>query len=350
MLDFASAKTFAATSSRSSLTRWPSAEVTERPRRVDPEPLAGSLEPRTAADPAYALCIIAGIVVAVLDHRPALRGPRRSAAARSPTSRSGRCRSGSPAAGSTTWPPAGSPTSARAATRWTRSRSGRAGSASGAPSPSGARRLHRLPPAGHRAAAVRRRARRPGSRSRRRIGRWGNYFNQELFGKPTKLPWGLEIDLAHRPKGYEQFTTFQPTFLYESLWCLVIAVASWSGSTGATGSGTRGSSSSTARSTPSGRFWFELLRIDDANHILGLRVNTWVSSLVFIAAVVAFVVSRRRHPGREAPDELCVPGAPESRAQLGDGVSATRGSPASPLEPTRKSRSAPVSACCTWST
>ena len=54
------------------------------------------------------------------------------------------------------------------------------------------------------------------------IGRWGNWFNQELFGKPTTLPWGLEISPAHRPFGYAQFTTFQPTFLYESLWCLAI--------------------------------------------------------------------------------------------------------------------------------
>ena len=53
------------------------------------------------------------------------------------------------------------------------------------------------------------------------IGRWGNYFNQELFGRPSKLPWALEIDLAHRPLHFERYTTFQPTFLYESLWCLV---------------------------------------------------------------------------------------------------------------------------------
>src|SRR5436190_7402657 len=54
------------------------------------------------------------------------------------------------------------------------------------------------------------------------IGRWGNYFNQELFGRPTRLPWGLEIDLKHRPARYVNFETFHPTFLYESLWCLVI--------------------------------------------------------------------------------------------------------------------------------
>ena len=52
------------------------------------------------------------------------------------------------------------------------------------------------------------------------IGRWGNWFNQELFGRPTDLPWGLEIDYEHRPAGYGAETTFHPTFLYEFLWCL----------------------------------------------------------------------------------------------------------------------------------
>ncbi|MDQ1428192.1 MAG: hypothetical protein QOK39_1668, partial [Acidimicrobiaceae bacterium] len=52
------------------------------------------------------------------------------------------------------------------------------------------------------------------------IGRWGNYFNQELFGRPTSLPWGLRVDAAHRPLAYAHAATFQPTFLYESLWDL----------------------------------------------------------------------------------------------------------------------------------
>ena len=60
----------------------------------------------------------------------------------------------------------------------------------------------------------------PGLLLAQAIGRLGNYFNQELFGKPTDLPWGLEIDVAHRPSGYEQFATFHPTFLYEALWNL----------------------------------------------------------------------------------------------------------------------------------
>src|SRR5947209_6125251 len=56
------------------------------------------------------------------------------------------------------------------------------------------------------------------------IGRWGNWFNQELFGRPSTWPWAVEIDRAHRPAGYLQYKTFQPTFLYESLWCLAVFV------------------------------------------------------------------------------------------------------------------------------
>src|SRR5437764_808265 len=54
------------------------------------------------------------------------------------------------------------------------------------------------------------------------IGRLGNYWNQELFGRPATLPWGLEIDVANRPAGYQQYATFHPTFLYESLWNLLL--------------------------------------------------------------------------------------------------------------------------------
>ena len=63
----------------------------------------------------------------------------------------------------------------------------------------------------------------PGLLVAQATGRIGNYFNQELFGAPSTAPWALEIDPAHRPPGYEQYATFHPTFLYESLWCLVVA-------------------------------------------------------------------------------------------------------------------------------
>ena len=126
------------------------------------------------------------------------------------------------------------------------------------------------------------------------IGRLGNWMNQELFGGPTSLPWGLEIDPAHRPAGYEQDATFHPTFLYELLWnLLVCAVLLWVGRR--------------FRMRPPalfflyvalytfGRFWFELLRIDPAHHILGVRVNVFVAAVVF-AAASALVVRFQRAP------------------------------------------------------
>src|SRR5204863_3022087 len=73
----------------------------------------------------------------------------------------------------------------------------------------------RLPPFADAAA--------PGLLLAQALGRWGNWFNQELFGRPTTLPWGLRIDPAHRPPGYEQYAAFQPTFLYEIIWNLSLA-------------------------------------------------------------------------------------------------------------------------------
>jgi prolipoprotein diacylglyceryl transferase len=143
----------------------------------------------------------------------------------------------------------------------------------------------------------------PGLAVAQAMGRWGNYFNQELFGRPTTVPWGLQVDLAHRPAGYEQFATFHPTFLYESLWCLLIAVVLVRVDRRYLLGHARVFLLYGALYT-TGRFWFELLRIDDANHILGLRVNTWVSGIIFIASVLAFLWSLRNRPGRETPAEL----------------------------------------------
>jgi prolipoprotein diacylglyceryl transferase len=129
------------------------------------------------------------------------------------------------------------------------------------------------------------------------IGRIGNWWNQELFGKPTGLPWGLEIDSVNRPLAYLDRATFHPTFLYELLWdlfaaaLLVLVVER------------------RLRLRPPGlfalyivlwcfgRFWIELLRVDPANHIFGLRVNTWVSGLGFLAGLIWLYLSQRR-PGR----------------------------------------------------
>jgi len=117
------------------------------------------------------------------------------------------------------------------------------------------------------------------------IGRWGNWFNQEVFGRPTDLPWALEIDAAHRPSGYSEAATFHPTFLYEGLWNVALAVflvrierrgvlrpgylvGLWVFGYGL------------------GRLWVEALRVDQASLIVGVRVNTWMALVAIVAGAV----------------------------------------------------------------
>lgn len=125
------------------------------------------------------------------------------------------------------------------------------------------------------------------------IGRWGNWFNQELFGRPTSLPWGLEIAPEHRPDGYVSSPTFHPTFLYESLWDLgVVGVVLWTGAR----FGVRGGRlfAVYVMAYTAGRGWIEYLRIDSVNHVLGLRLNVWTSVIVFAAALLYFIVATQR--------------------------------------------------------
>ncbi len=135
------------------------------------------------------------------------------------------------------------------------------------------------------------------------IGRWGNWFNQELYGKPTTLPWGLEIDAEHRqsldPK-YQQFETFHPTYLYEFGWNLgVAALVIWADRKFRLGHGR--AFAVYVMGYTAGRAWIEYLRIDavEANDVFGLRLNVWTSIVVFLGAAIYFVVAGRRHPGRE---------------------------------------------------
>jgi len=131
------------------------------------------------------------------------------------------------------------------------------------------------------------------------IGRLGNWFNQELFGGPTTLPWGLRIDDAHLPPGFESGTLFHPTFLYEMVWTLVgAALLVWLDRRFRLGHG-RVFWLAVVIYT-SGRLWIEMVRIDPANTVLGLRLNVWTSILVGLGALVAFILAGRRHPGREA--------------------------------------------------
>jgi len=127
------------------------------------------------------------------------------------------------------------------------------------------------------------------------IGRFGNWWNQELFGKPTDLPWGLEIDPANRPFEYIDQATFHPTFLYEALWCFAAAglllLIEWR---------FRG------RIRPgnlfalyvlvysAGRLWIETLRIDPSHEIGGIRLNVFVAGAAVVLSAVFFVVWQRR--------------------------------------------------------
>jgi prolipoprotein diacylglyceryltransferase len=122
--------------------------------------------------------------------------------------------------------------------------------------------------------------------------RVGNYFNQELFGKPSTLPWALKIDPAHRPPGYGRYATFQPTFLYEIIFNLAFAgVLIWL--------------VRSRRIRPPGvfalyvagysgyRIFEETIRIDFSNYILGMRLNFWIALILFLVGIVWFVAIQR---------------------------------------------------------
>jgi prolipoprotein diacylglyceryl transferase len=120
------------------------------------------------------------------------------------------------------------------------------------------------------------------------IGRVGNYFNQELFGKPTMLPWGLRIDPSHRPSGYAAYSTFQPTFLYEIVWNLALAgVLMWLGRSRRVRA--PGLFALYVAGYSGFRMFEESLRIDYSNHILGFRLNYYLAAILCLAGVVWFV-------------------------------------------------------------
>lgn len=121
----------------------------------------------------------------------------------------------------------------------------------------------------------------PGILIAQAIGRIGNWFNGELFGRPFSGPWALEIPLSKRPIGYLEFETFHPTFLYEAIWCLLVAaLLIW-----LTPKLKAGQSFAIYVALYCvGRFGIESLRIDDANEILGLRVNLWTALFVGLTA------------------------------------------------------------------
>jgi prolipoprotein diacylglyceryl transferase len=124
----------------------------------------------------------------------------------------------------------------------------------------------------------------PGILFAQALGRFGNWFNGELFGRPLQSWWALEIPAQLRPQGFQEFTTFHPTFLYEALWTSSIAILLLV---------------LTPRLTPGsgfaiyvgaycfGRFFIESIRIDQAHLVAGMRVNQWLALVLFLGAGVA---------------------------------------------------------------
>ncbi len=127
----------------------------------------------------------------------------------------------------------------------------------------------------------------PGIAIAQGIGRFGNYFNQELFGRPTDLPWGLEIDPG-RDGSVPGEDTYHPTFLYEALWCFGVAVVViWADRRFKLGRGRAFALYLALYAV--GRAWIEALRADTANELFGVRVNLWTCLLVFLGAVLWIV-------------------------------------------------------------
>ncbi|MFE0138309.1 prolipoprotein diacylglyceryl transferase [Streptomyces sp. NPDC059037] len=152
----------------------------------------------------------------------------------------------------------------------------------------------------------------PGIAFAQAIGRWGNWFNQELYGKATELPWALKITSAEdgRVPG-----TYHPTFLYESLWCIGVGfLVIWADRRFKLGHGR--AFALYVASYCAGRGWIEYMRVDDAHDVLGLRLNVWTAIAVFILAVVYFVLSAKLRPGRE---EVVEPGASDASDASGEG-------------------------------
>ena len=131
----------------------------------------------------------------------------------------------------------------------------------------------------------------PGLLLAQAIGRFGNWFNVELFGKPLNAPWALEVPVQYRPSGYAAFETFHPTFLYEALWCSALAFALIKfGKHLAPGQ----VFSIYVMVYSIGRLAIESIRIDSANTIAGFRVNIWVSVLVALAGALTLRAQSRK--------------------------------------------------------
>ena len=133
----------------------------------------------------------------------------------------------------------------------------------------------------------------PGLAFGQAVGRWGNWFGQQLYGRPTTLPWGVEIAPEQRVRGYENFATFQPAFLYESIWDVLVGLLVIYAVRRFLLTGDR-AFALYAGAYAIGGFLTQSLRIDPSHHVLGLRVNQLVMAVVFAAAVAYLYLTRRK--------------------------------------------------------
>ncbi|MFT4110663.1 prolipoprotein diacylglyceryl transferase [Propionicimonas sp.] len=170
----------------------------------------------------------------------------------------------------------------------------------------------------------------PGIAIGQAMGRFGNWFNQELYGQPTTLPWGLEIDPAHRAPGYEQYATFHPTFLYESIWNLLVAgVLLWADRRFRLGRGKVFALYVALYGF--GRIFTESIRLDYSYDFFGpVRFNAAVAMLICLAGVVLFAWLSRFRPGREEVVEFGVTAGADKASQEGAEAAPAEADPAAP--------------------
>lgn len=165
----------------------------------------------------------------------------------------------------------------------------------------------------------------PGILLAQAIGRWGNYFNQELFGGPTTQPWGLSVSPEFVPVGFSPDTLFHPTFLYECLWNLAgVAVLLLLDRKLKLRNGRL--FLLYAMIYTAGRVWIEMLRIDTAEQItffgITARLNVWTSIIVFVVALVAFIVIGMLRRGK-SDDSVFLPGR-EPALEVGEAKAAVK--------------------------
>jgi hypothetical protein len=164
------------------------------------------------------------------------------------------------------------------------------------------------------------------------VGRIGNYFNKELFGGPTSLPWGLNIPFADRPAGYLGYQTFQPTFLYELIFDLALAAALvWLGHH--RGIKAPGLFALYVTGYSAFRIFEESLRVDPSEHFLGLRLNMYVAIAGTVAGGVWFWYTQRYGKGVPATAGAAASGAGTGQGEQPSGPAATAGADDAPAAP-----------------